>query len=124
MAMTDPIEATNVEQFPHTQEHKRLLALRSLGLLDTPSSDSFDRITRLASQIFDLPIAAVSLTDEDRQWFKSRVGLTETEMPRDTAPTTIPPKRDDGDLLREPTVDGQDDVFELLGSRSDPCFRG
>ncbi len=86
MAMTDPIEATNVEHFPHTQEHKRLLALRSLGLLDTPSSDSFDRITRLASQIFDLPIAAVSLTDEDRQWFKSRVGLQEQQLPRNAAP--------------------------------------
>ncbi len=86
MAMTDPIEATNVEQFPATPEHKRILALRSLDLLNTPSSESFDRITRLASQIFDLPIAAISLTDEDRQWFKSRVGLTETEMPRDTAP--------------------------------------
>ncbi|PYE39158.1 hypothetical protein DFI02_1296 [Rhizobium sp. PP-F2F-G20b] len=48
-------------------EQKRLDALMSLNLLDTPASESFDRITRMASQIFQLPIAAVSLTDTDRQ---------------------------------------------------------
>lgn len=63
-------------------ESKRLAALRQLNLLDTPPSESFDRITRLASKLFDLPIAAVSLSDEDRQWFKSRVGVEHREMPR------------------------------------------
>ena len=60
----------------------RLDALQQLGLLDTPASESFDRITRMASQIFDLPIAAVSLTDTDRQWFKSRVGVEHRSIPR------------------------------------------
>ncbi|PNF80148.1 sensor domain-containing phosphodiesterase [Stutzerimonas stutzeri] len=63
-------------------EQKRLFALRQLNILDTPPSESFDRITRMASQLFDLPIAAVSLTDSDRQWFKSRVGVAHTEIPR------------------------------------------
>ena len=63
-------------------EQARLYALRQLNLLDTPPSESFDRITRMASQLFDLPIAAVSLTDEDRQWFKSRVGVDHWEIPR------------------------------------------
>ncbi|WP_404402876.1 sensor domain-containing phosphodiesterase [Idiomarina seosinensis] len=63
-------------------ESKRLAALRQLNLLDTPPSESFDRITRLASKLFDLPIAAVSLSDEDRQWFKSRVGVEHREIPR------------------------------------------
>lgn len=63
-------------------EQERLFALKQLNLLDTPPSESFDRITRMASQIFDLPIAAVSLTDSDRQWFKSRVGVAHTEIPR------------------------------------------
>ncbi|CAO4146509.1 hypothetical protein [Methylorubrum extorquens] len=48
-------------------EEDRLNALQALNLLDTPPSESFDRITRMASQIFNLPISAVSLTDRDRQ---------------------------------------------------------
>ena len=56
-------------------EDERLHALKQLRLLDTPPAESFDRITRMASQLFDLPIAAISLTDSDRQWFKSRVGV-------------------------------------------------
>jgi GAF domain-containing protein len=67
-------------------EQQRLQALRELNLLNTTPSESFDRITRMASQLFDLPMAAVSLTDMDRQWFKSRVGLDHTEIPRDKAP--------------------------------------
>lgn len=63
-------------------EAARLSALRQLNLLDTPPSESFDRITRMASVLFDLPIAAVSLTDRDRQWFKSRVGIDHREIPR------------------------------------------
>lgn len=63
-------------------ERARLHALRQLNLLDTPPSEAFDRITRMASQLFNLPIAAVSLTDNDRQWFKSRVGVDHWEIPR------------------------------------------
>ncbi|MHB0774896.1 sensor domain-containing phosphodiesterase [Halomonas sp. WWR20] len=66
----------------HDHEQARLYALRQLNLLDTPPSESFDRITRMASQLFNLPIAAVSLTDKDRQWFKSRVGVEHHEIPR------------------------------------------
>nr|WP_276589140.1 GGDEF and EAL domain-containing protein [Sphingomonas sp. GC_Shp_6] len=60
--------------------------MHQLKLLDTPPSESFDRITRMASQIFGLPIAAISLTDRDRQWFKSRVGIDHWSLPRDKAP--------------------------------------
>ncbi|POR42480.1 GGDEF and EAL domain-containing protein [Methylobacterium sp. V23] len=67
-------------------EDERLHALKQLRLLDTPPAESFDRITRMASQLFDLPIAAISLTDSDRQWFKSRVGVDHWEIPRDRAP--------------------------------------
>ena len=70
----------------HANEAERLNALRHLNLLDTPPSESFDRITRMASQLFDLPIAAVSLTDSDRQWFKSRVGVEHCSIPREQAP--------------------------------------
>lgn len=67
-------------------EEARLDALYKLNLLDTSPSESFDRITRMASQIFDLPISAVSLTDRDRQWFKSRVGVEHISIPREKAP--------------------------------------
>ena len=70
----------------NTAESARLEALYNLDLLDTPVSESFDRITRMASQIFSLPISAVSLTDVDRQWFKSRVGVEHQAIPRDGAP--------------------------------------
>ena len=64
-------------------EAARLKALRSLNILDTPSEERFDRLTRIAKRIFDVPIALVSLVDEDRQWFKSSVGLNVNETPRD-----------------------------------------
>jgi EAL domain-containing protein (putative c-di-GMP-specific phosphodiesterase class I)/GGDEF domain-containing protein len=67
-------------------EEARLDALYRLNLLDTAPSESFDRITRMAAQIFGLPIAAVSLTDRDRQWFKSRIGVAHWSIPRDKAP--------------------------------------
>jgi diguanylate cyclase (GGDEF)-like protein len=63
-------------------ERERLATLRSLQILDTPAEERFDRLTRLAKRLFDVPIAAVSLIDSDRQWFKSSVGLTSPEMPR------------------------------------------
>jgi EAL domain-containing protein (putative c-di-GMP-specific phosphodiesterase class I)/GAF domain-containing protein len=67
-------------------EDARLDALYRLNLLDTAPSESFDRITRMAGQIFGLPIAAVSLTDRDRQWFKSRIGVEHCSIPREGAP--------------------------------------
>ncbi|WP_084698675.1 putative bifunctional diguanylate cyclase/phosphodiesterase [Muricoccus aerilatus] len=71
---------------PEPTEEARLDALYQLDLLDTDPSEAFDRITRMAAQIFGLPIAAVSLTDRDRQWFKSRVGVSHTSIPRNKAP--------------------------------------
>ncbi len=71
---------------PQHNEEARLDALRQLNLLDTPPSESFDRVTRMASQLFNLPISAVSLTDRDRQWFKSRIGVEHKSIPREKAP--------------------------------------
>ena len=67
-------------------ETRRLDALHKLNLLDTPPSEAFDRITRMAASLFNLPIAAISLTASDRQWFKSRVGVEHTSIPRMRAP--------------------------------------
>ncbi|QBC44106.1 PAS domain S-box protein [Iodobacter fluviatilis] len=66
-------------------ETERLHLLHALELLDSEAEPAFDLITRLVSQILHVPIALVSLVDENRQWFKSRVGLDATETPREFA---------------------------------------
>jgi len=89
-------------------EAVRLAALQELRLLDTPASESFDRITRMASQLFGLPSAAISLTDHDRQWFKSRVGIDGASMPREGAPCAE--VTDTRDVLVLPDI-AQDPVY-------------
>ena len=61
---------------------ERLADLRSLQILDTAPEERFDRITRLMSRMFRVPMAFVSLVDSDRQWFKSSCGLKVLETPR------------------------------------------
>lgn len=63
-------------------ELKRQAALESLNILDTDAEERFDRLTSLAANIFQVPIALVSLLDKDRQWFKSCQGLSERQTPR------------------------------------------
>jgi diguanylate cyclase (GGDEF)-like protein len=65
-----------------SDETLRLQTLNALKILDTPQEERFDRITKLAQRLFDVPIALVSLVDADRIWFKSRQGLDCAEMPR------------------------------------------
>ncbi|AEA69610.1 diguanylate cyclase/phosphodiesterase (GGDEF & EAL domains) with PAS/PAC sensor(s) [Pseudomonas brassicacearum] len=64
-------------------EAARLKNLHSLKLLDTAPEERFDRLTRLARRLFDVPIALVSLVDANRQWFKSSAGLDASETPRE-----------------------------------------
>jgi GAF domain-containing protein len=64
-------------------EEKRLEALRDFQILDTPAEKAFDDLVRLASYICQTPIAAVSFIDQDRQWFKAKVGLEVPETKRD-----------------------------------------
>ncbi|MDQ2857543.1 MAG: SpoIIE family protein phosphatase [Candidatus Eremiobacteraeota bacterium] len=67
-----------------TDDAARLDAVRRYNILDTPPDGTFDRVTELAAQLFDVPIVLVTIVDEDRIWFKSRYGLDEvTEIPRD-----------------------------------------
>ena len=69
-------------EIPDTED-QRIAELRSLLLLDSSPEERFDRITRVAKQLFDVPIALVSLIDTDRQWFKSCIGLGASETGRD-----------------------------------------
>ncbi|OHY97565.1 GAF domain-containing protein [Salinicola sp. MIT1003] len=66
---------------PHN-EAERLTVLRDLQLLDSESDKGFDRLTELATQIFDVPMSMITLIDEERQWFKSHQGLKVCETPR------------------------------------------
>jgi diguanylate cyclase (GGDEF)-like protein/PAS domain S-box-containing protein len=66
-------------------ESARLEALRRYQILDTSAEQAFDDLTRLASLLCDTPMAVMSLIDENRQWFKSRVGIEIAETPRAVA---------------------------------------
>ncbi len=66
-------------------EAERLAALRALEILDSQPEESFDELTALAASICRAPIAVISLIDDDRQWFKSRIGLALCETSRESS---------------------------------------
>ena len=94
---------------PHN-EKARLSALKSYQVLDTLPESEFDDITQIASEICGTPIALISLIDEKRQWFKSRVGLDAAETPREISFC--------GHAINEP-----DRIFEIQDSREDARFK-
>ena len=64
-------------------EAERLRTLYSLEILDTAAEERFDRLTRLARRMFNVSIALITLIDQDRQWFKSSIGIDTAETHRD-----------------------------------------
>lgn len=66
-----------------SNEKKRLHVLWQYDVLDTVPEEVFDDLTDLAAHICETPIALISLVDEDRQWFKSKIGMTISETSRD-----------------------------------------
>lgn len=64
-------------------EEARLEALHRYRILDTEAEEVYDNVSRLAAHLCGVPISAVSLVDEDRQWFKARVGIDTQQIPRD-----------------------------------------
>ncbi|MET0251678.1 MAG: GAF domain-containing protein [Novosphingobium sp.] len=97
-------------------EARRLAAVRSLEILDTPPEDRFDRFTRIASRLFNVPVSLISLIDENRQWFKSRTGTDVGETPRDLSfcahaileprPLVVPDALQDDRFCNNPMVVG------------------
>ena len=69
---------------PHT-ETERVATLEKYAILDTDPELAFDDLTMLASFVCKTPIALISLIDEHRQWFKSRIGISSSETSRDIA---------------------------------------
>ena len=66
-------------------EQQRLSSLRKYNILDTPKEEAFDNLTRLAAEICEVPIALISLVDENRQWFKSCIGIDGSETSREVS---------------------------------------
>lgn len=69
----------------HSQETDRLAALQGMNILDTPSEERFDTITKEALRLLRVPISTISILDKDREWFKSCQGLEQKEGDRKVA---------------------------------------
>lgn len=70
-----------MEASRHIAEDRRVAALHSYGILDTPREEEFDAIVKLVSTICGTPISVINLVDKERQWFKAEVGLGIRETP-------------------------------------------
>jgi GAF domain-containing protein len=70
-----------MELLPACSNPERLKALHRYGILDTPKEEEFEKLVRLVCEVFDVPIAAISFVDKERQWFKAEVGLHCRETP-------------------------------------------
>ncbi len=82
--MSSRVEKNSVPPAPiPANELERLSALRSYEILDTASETAFNDIATLAARLTGTPIALISLIDAERQWFKARVGLDASEVPRE-----------------------------------------
>ena len=82
-------------------EELRLAELRAFRVLDTPREASFDRVVQLAADLFGVPMAAISLVDSHRQWFKAKVGIGVDETPREQSFCSHTIARDDGLMVVE-----------------------
>ncbi len=67
--------------FPEN-ESQRLEILNQYQILDTPAEEVFDELAQLAANFCETPIALISLVDAEREWFKSKIGITISEIPR------------------------------------------
>lgn len=110
-----------------SNEIERLLELQAFRILDTLPEQPYDDITALAAEICGTPIALVSLVDEKRQWFKSRVGLDVPELSRDVAfcayaildasePLVVPDATADERFRTNPLVTGEPGIRFYAGA--------
>ncbi len=108
------------------EELRRLASLRSFGVLDTEAEVDFDSITNLVARICDVPIALVSLVDDDRQWFKAKTGFCDAETPLSHSicarvmhaggVVEIPDTREDARSRDNPLVQADDGIRFYAGA--------
>ena len=108
-----------------SNEATRQAALDSLKIVDTPPEERFDRITRLAKQLFGVETAAITLIDHDRQWFKSKIGLESQETLRsdafcdvtirESANFTVADASQDSRFIDNPLVTGDPNIRFYAG---------
>lgn len=126
-ARTPSAPAASVGAPYPANEASRLAALRAQQLLDSMPEQMFDDIVRVASNVCGTPIALISLVDEDRQWFKAKVGLQASETPRDQAfcahailepdkPLVVPDATQDPRFAANPLVTGSPDIRLYAGA--------
>ena len=111
---------------PPVDEEARLAALRRYRILDTDPEQAFDDLTMLASHICGTPMALITLIDEDRQWFKSEIGVGVRETERSIAFCThaikqpgimeVPDARDDDRFRHNPMVVGAPHIRFYAGA--------
>lgn len=109
-----------------TGEERRVEALRQYGVLDTLPEEALDDLTALAATICEMPIALISLVDEQRQWFKSKIGITAAETPREvsfcshslgsTELFIVPDATKDARFARNPLVTGEPGIRFYAGA--------
>jgi len=116
-----------MESSAQTIEVQRLSELRSFDILDSAAEQAYDDVVSLAAFICDTPIALISLVDEDRQWFKARVGLNAMETPRGQAfcahaitdpehVMEVPNALDDRRFVDNPLVTGDPNIRFYAGA--------
>ena len=104
-----------------TNEARRLKVLWQYDVLDTVPEEVFDDLTELAARICEAPIALISLIDEDRQWFKAKVGVTLNETSRDISFCAHAIKQTDLFIIPDATLDARFANNPLV--TSDPKIR-
>jgi diguanylate cyclase (GGDEF)-like protein/PAS domain S-box-containing protein len=124
-ALETTADAALQEESVPVDEAERLVALHRLGLLDTPPSAAFDGVTRLAQAALQVPILCVSLVDQNRVWFKSRIGLGVRETPRRGSlcdhvvwahePLIVRDASADARFANDPLVSGTQHVRSYIG---------
>src|SRR6266704_3753750 len=102
-------------------EKKRLKVLWQYDVLDTVPEEVFDDLTELAARICEAPITLITLVDEDRQWFKSKVGVTINETSRDISFCSHAIEQSDLFIVPDATLDKRFAKNPLV--TSDPKIR-
>jgi len=124
-ALETTADAALQDESVPVDEAERLAALNRLGLLDTPPSAAFDGVTRLAQAALQVPILCLSLIDQNRVWFKSRIGLGVRETPRHGSlcdqvigarePLIVRDATADARFANDPLVAGPQHIRSYLG---------